>query len=60
MGLAMELEPGYVNVAVRRWQAFTGKAACLLGDGRSFDDVAAERSQKIRANLLKTNSVDRK
>ena len=41
--LGMELEPRYVDVAVRRWQAFTGKAACLLGDGRSFDVVAAER-----------------
>jgi DNA modification methylase len=40
--LGMELEPRYVD-AVRRWQAFTGKAACLLGDGRSFDVVAAER-----------------
>jgi acetate kinase len=34
---------GYVDVAVRRWQAFTGKTACLLGDGRSFDVVAGER-----------------
>ena len=41
--LAMELEPGYVDVAVRRWQAFTGKAAHLLGDGRPFDSVSAER-----------------
>ena len=41
--LAMDLEPRYVEVAVRRWQAFTGKAACLLGDGRSFDVISAER-----------------
>ena len=41
--LAMDLEPRYVDVAVRRWQAFTGKTACLLGDGRSFDLVSAER-----------------
>jgi DNA modification methylase len=41
--LGMELEPRYVDVAVRRWQAFTGKMACLLGDGRSFAVVAAER-----------------
>jgi DNA modification methylase len=41
--LGMELEPRYVDVAVQRWQAFTGKTVCLLGDGRSFAVVAAER-----------------
>jgi DNA methylase len=41
--LGMELEPHYVDVAVQRWQAFTGKTACLLGDGRSFAGIAAER-----------------
>ena len=39
----MELERRYVDVALRRWQAFTGKTACLLGDGRSFEVIAAER-----------------
>ena len=38
---AIELDPAYVDVAVQRWQAFTGQAATL--DGRSFADVAAER-----------------
>jgi DNA modification methylase len=41
--LGMELEPRYVDVAVQRWQAFTGLDACLLSDGRSFAVVAAER-----------------
>jgi tRNA G10 N-methylase Trm11 len=41
--LGMELEPRYVDVAVRRWQAFTGLTACLHGDGRSYDVIAAER-----------------
>ncbi|MCL1630134.1 site-specific DNA-methyltransferase [Roseibaca sp. V10] len=40
---AMELDPAYVDVAVRRWQEFTGQAARLDGDGRSFAEVAAER-----------------
>lgn len=40
----IELEPGYVDVIVRRWQEFTGKAAVLDGDGRTFADVEAERS----------------
>jgi DNA methylase len=41
--LAMELDTRYVDVAVRRWQAFTGVQATLLGDGRPFDVIAAER-----------------
>jgi DNA modification methylase len=46
--LGMELEPRYVDVAVRRWQAFTGLTACLHGDGRSFDVVSAERLTSLQ------------
>jgi DNA modification methylase len=41
---AVELSPAYVDVAVRRWQAFTGRPATLRSDGRSFDAVAAART----------------
>jgi DNA modification methylase len=41
--LAIELEPRYVDVSVRRWQAFTGKPAVLESTDRRFDEVAAER-----------------
>lgn len=37
----MELEPRYCDVIVKRWQAFTGKAATLESDGRTFDELAA-------------------
>lgn len=40
---AVELSPAYVDVAVKRWQDFTGQQATLEGDGRSFDEVAGER-----------------
>jgi DNA modification methylase len=40
---AMELHPPYVDVAVRRWEDFTGKAAVLDGDGRSFSEISEER-----------------
>ena len=50
--LGMELEPRYVDVAVRRWQAFTGMDACLLGDGRSFAVVAAERLAGLQTTNL--------
>ncbi len=41
---AMELDPAYVDVAVMRWQAFTGRVATLEGDGRGFAEIAAERA----------------
>ncbi len=36
----MELDPKYVDVIVRRWQEFTGKAATLEQDGRTFAEHA--------------------
>src|ERR1700680_194995 len=40
---AIEIDPAYVDVAVLRWQAFSGENAALEGAGRSFTEVAAER-----------------
>lgn len=41
---AVDIEPAYVDVAVRRWQMLTGQDAMLAGaGGRSFTDVANER-----------------
>jgi DNA modification methylase len=37
----MELDPRYVDVVVRRWQDWTGKAASRESDGVTFDDLAA-------------------
>jgi DNA modification methylase len=41
--LAMEISPDYCDVALLRWQAFTGEPAILDGEDRTFDDVAAMR-----------------
>jgi DNA modification methylase len=41
--LAMELDPTYVDMAVRRWQRFTGNHAVLDGDGRHFEVIEKER-----------------
>ena len=46
----LEYEPGYVDVTVRRWQAYTGTDAVLNGDGRTFDEIAAERTKAPRAD----------
>jgi DNA modification methylase len=43
----LELDPKYVDVVVQRWQTLAGHQATLDGDGRTFDEVAAER-QKVR------------
>ena len=48
--LAVEIDPLYVDVAVRRWQSFTGNQATLEVDGRTFEAVAAERLQPASAN----------
>ncbi|TIT54101.1 MAG: site-specific DNA-methyltransferase [Mesorhizobium sp.] len=40
---AIELNAAYVDVAVLRWQAFTGSMAILEADGQSFADVKLER-----------------
>ncbi len=41
---AVELDPPYVDVAVARWQAFTGRAAMLEATGETFATVSAERA----------------
>ncbi|MCR0985286.1 site-specific DNA-methyltransferase [Roseomonas populi] len=44
---AVELSPAYVDVAVLRWQAFTGQEARLEGDGGTFAQVRAERATLV-------------
>lgn len=47
---AIELNPAYVDVAVCRWQDFTGEAATLEGDGRAFAQIARERPAQSHDN----------
>ena len=47
--VAMEIDPRYVDVAVRRWQGFTGEAAVLAGEDRVFEDIAAARGVRAAA-----------
>ena len=39
---AMDVEPRYVDVAVRRWQVFTGKDAVDAESGQTFDELAKQ------------------
>ena len=45
---ALEIDPGFVDVAVRRWQTYTGKAA-MLADGERFEEVAEKRGEQSNA-----------
>jgi DNA modification methylase len=38
----IELDPGYVDTVIRRWQALTGGSARHAASGRNFDDLACE------------------
>ena len=42
---ALEVSPAYVDVALKRWQAVSGKAATLDGSGATFAEVAEERNR---------------
>ena len=45
--LGIELNPAYVDVAVERWQRFTGKAAVLDGSGESLHEFANNASARL-------------
>jgi DNA modification methylase len=40
----LELDPKYADVIVQRWQRFTGRAAVLENDGRTFDAYTKQRA----------------
>ena len=39
---ALELDPGYVDTAIRRWQTLTGDKARHGATGHYFDDLVRE------------------
>jgi DNA modification methylase len=40
----IEIEPRFVDVAIKRWQAFSRKDAIHAGSGLSFDELASQRT----------------
>jgi DNA modification methylase len=50
---ALEIEPRFVDIAIRRWQAFTRRDAVHAQSGLSFDEIAANRSQRRPPRALK-------
>lgn len=59
----MEIEPKFVDVAIRRWQAFTRKDAIHEASGRTFGELEAERlaatTPVARVRLLKSEPTPR-
>jgi len=39
----IEIDPIYIDVAIRRWQKYTGDAAIHAATGKRFDEIAAEQ-----------------
>jgi DNA modification methylase len=46
---AIELDPKYVDVAIRRWEQYTGKTALLALWGDTFDAVSEARLGNVAA-----------
>ena len=46
----IELSPAYVDVAVRRWQDFTGQRAVLEADGSPYHEVEEARRAAAAAS----------
>jgi DNA modification methylase len=49
---AIEYAPKYVDVAVRRWQDFTGKPAVNAETGQTFETVEERRSAPLLADSV--------
>lgn len=47
-GYGLEIDPLYVDVAIRRWQSFTGRDAVLEATGQTFDELADHRRDAKR------------
>lgn len=52
---AIEIDPIYVDVAVRRWQDFTGKTATLEATGETLADRADAQTARTRLEEISSN-----
>ena len=47
VGIGIEYEPRYADIAILRWQRMTKLEATLAGDGRSFEDISGARAKEL-------------
>jgi DNA modification methylase len=50
----LEIDPLYVDAAIRRWQAYTKRDATLSSTGQTFDEIAQERSGQMKLPARKS------
>jgi DNA modification methylase len=55
---ALEIDPGYVDVGLKRWQAYTGKTAVLAATGKTFEDIVEERTPGLATPLAPTAKTE--
>src|SRR5437660_6112563 len=51
---ALEIDPAYVDVAIRRWEALTGKSATLI-TGETFEEIAEQRTAAVQRSQAEAN-----
>jgi DNA modification methylase len=56
----LEIEPRFVDVAIRRWQTFSGKDAICAETGLSFDEIASTRVAPSAGSSAPSHSRDGK
>jgi DNA modification methylase len=54
----MELDPKYVDVIVQRWQTLSGNKAKLESDGRTFEEISAERQSGREMDAIGTTKIE--
>jgi DNA modification methylase len=54
---AIEYDPGYCDVIVRRWQGYTGKTATLDRTQRTFEDIESGRIVFVKDKTTDSNST---
>ena len=52
---ALEIDPAYVDVAIRRWEALTGKSA-TLPSGETFEEIAEQRTVEMEIPQVGTST----
>jgi len=52
---ALEIDPLYVDVAIRRWEALTGKSATLVS-GETFEEIAEQRTAALQPHQPEENA----
>jgi DNA modification methylase len=52
---AVEIEPRFVDVAIKRWQAFSRKDAIHADSGLSFDELASKRTAATTQDVATTD-----